>query len=616
MLMVVTVVSALVHLFSIGYMKGDRLYSRFFAYLALFSFAMLGLVLSGNLLMLMICWEIMGLASYLLIGFWFHKKSAADAAKKAFLVTRVGDVGMLLGFFVLWSRFQTLDILQVFELAAREVEANGGHAPGWMIGAGLLIFLGPVGKSAQFPLHIWLPDAMEGPTPVSALIHAATMVAAGVYLIARLFPFYLFTPEVLLVIAILGAFTALIAATIGCTQWDIKKVLAYSTVSQLGFMMTALGCGALAAGTMHLMTHAWFKACLFLGSGSVIHGMHHHQDMREMGGLRRRMPVTYVTMLIATLAISGVPLLSGFYSKDAILAATLHPTPAYAALGHHAQGLLWAIPAVLLPIAAFLTAFYMFRMVFLTFHGEAKSGHAEKAHESPWTMTSGLVVLAVLSVFGASPWLFNLDLLGHHIWFDRLVVPMTYEAGRLALPEEAPEVAHGIAPLLISLLVAGGGILAAFLVYHWKRVPAERVAAAFGPLHRAAEAKYWIDEGVDRFVVRPLVYHWNVWMAVFDNVVIDGVVNGVGRAGRRVGAICGFVDKNVVDGSVNVLGFATQVFGAVARIFQTGFLTHYMTSLAVVVVIGLAMFGGAMQWVLIALLPVVFLGYVFLARRA
>ena len=616
MLFVVATVSFLVHVFSTGYMKGEDRYGRFFSYLALFSFAMLGLVLSGSLLMLLVFWEIMGLSSYLLIGFYFQKPSAAAACKKAFLTTRVGDIGMILGIMILWQHFGTFDILEIFERAAVEVQANGGHAPGWMLLTALLIFLGPVGKSAQFPLHIWLPDAMEGPTPVSALIHAATMVAAGVYLVARLFPFFLFVPDALLVVAVLGSFTALFAATIGCTQWDIKKVLAYSTISQLGFMMAALGCGSLAAGTMHLMTHAFFKACLFLGSGSVILGMHHHQDMRDMGGLRKRMPFTYITMLLATLAISGVPLMAGFYSKDAIIAATLHPQPAYEVLGYEAHGFLWSLPRILLPIAALLTAFYMFRLMILTFHGHPKSEHAAHAHESPLNVTFPLMVLAGLAIWAASPWIFNADFLGHHIWFNDLVTPMVYEAGRLALPVEAPHEAHGWMPVIISVLVAGAGILLAYTVYQYKKIKAERIAKALGPVYTLVYNKYYIDELVDASIVRPLVYYWNVWLAVFDRVVLDGIVDGAARFAKWLAGIAGWVDKNIVDGLANGLAFFTQIFGAIARIFETGFLTHYLTSIAVAAVLGLALFGGNMQWILIGLLPLTFFGFVVLARRA
>ncbi|HHI81231.1 MAG TPA: NADH-quinone oxidoreductase subunit L [Planctomycetes bacterium] len=578
MLLVVTLVSFLVHVFSIGYMKGDSRYSRFFAYLGIFSFSMLGLVLTSNFLFLLLFWELVGLSSYLLIGFWFEKTSAADACKKAFLTTRVGDLGMLLGMMLIWSHFKTFDFLEIFDKAAAEVHANGGVAPGWMTLAGLLVFMGPVGKSAQLPLHIWLPDAMEGPTPVSALIHAATMVAAGVYLVGRLFPFFLFLPDALLVIALVGALTAFVAATIGITQFDIKKVLAYSTVSQLGFMMTALGCGALGAGMMHLMTHAWFKACLFLCSGSVIHGMHHEQDMRQMGGLRKKMPITYLAMLISTLAIAGFPFFSGFYSKDAIVAATMHPQPGYEAVLGDVHGFLWMLPRILIPLAALMTAFYMFRLIFMTFHGEPQSDKARNAHESPFSITFPLVVLSAMAIFGASPWIFNGDLLGHHIWFDSLIKNPGFdpEAGKILVAGSPEAEAHGLAPLVTSLIVAFSGILLAFLFYFWKVLNPAKVVQALGPVYTTIYNKYYFDEFYLKFIVRPLVYQWNVFCAAFDKFVIDGFVNGVGRATTSLSFKSGWFDKNIVDGFVNFLAFVTQVLGAISRLFQTGSLPNYM----------------------------------------
>ena len=319
MLFVVNLISLLVHIFSIAYMHGDKRYNRYFAYLGIFTFSMLGIVITHNLLMMYIFWELVGLSSYLLIGFWYEKKSASDAAKKAFLVNRVGDIGMFLGILILFTHYKTFTFDTIF------YQISIGNLPfessAWLTAAGILIFLGAVGKSAQFPLHVWLPDAMEGPTPVSALIHAATMVAAGVYLIVKIF--VMLTADAMLVIAVVGAFTSFVAATIAITQNDIKKVLAYSTVSQLGYMVMSVGVGAYAFAFFHLLTHAFFKACLFLGSGSVIHAMHHEQDIRHMGGLRKKLPITYYTFLISTLAISGVPLTSGFLSKDGILAGTL-----------------------------------------------------------------------------------------------------------------------------------------------------------------------------------------------------------------------------------------------------------------------------------------------------
>jgi NADH-quinone oxidoreductase subunit L len=496
---------------------------------------------------------------------------------------------MIVGMAMIFVHFRTFDFQEIFARAAVEVAANGNAPPAWMTLAGILTFMGPVGKSAQFPLHIWLPDAMEGPTPVSALIHAATMVVAGVYLVARMFPFYMFVPDAMLVIALVGGFTALFAATIGICQFDIKKVLAYSTVSQLGFMMAALGCGALGAGVMHLMTHAWFKACLFLGSGSVIHGMHHEQDMRHMGGLRKRMPVTYVTMLVSTLAISGVPLFSGFYSKDAIIAAALHPHAGYGAVAH-ADSFLWKLPIVFLGLAAAITAFYMFRLIFMTFHGAPRSHHAEEAHESPATMTGPLVVLAVLAVFGASPWILNFDLLGTHIWFNEVVTNPTFEAGRIvAVAPPATHTPHWDA-IAISIAVAAVGILLAFVFYLWRMVDPAKVAARLGGLYTTVYNKYYVDEFFVRFVVRPVVFQWTVVCAAFDKHVVDGVVNAVG-SNTKVGAFhSGWFDRNIIDGAVNAFAFFTQLIGALSRVLQTGFLHHYVTALAGSVVAGLTLF--------------------------
>ncbi|MAE76854.1 MAG: NADH-quinone oxidoreductase subunit L [Planctomycetes bacterium] len=595
MLVVVTLVSFLVHVFSIGYMHGDKRYNRFFAHLGLFSFSMIGLVLSANFLFLLIFWELVGLCSYLLIGYYFEKESAANACKKAFLTCRVGDTLMLIGMLLIWKHTGTFDFVEIFDQVAKATAANGGAPPDWCLTAGILVFCGPIGKSAQFPLHIWLPDAMEGPTPVSALIHAATMVVAGVFLVARMFPYYMFVPDAMLVIALFGAVTAIFAATIGITQWDIKKVLAYSTVSQLGFMVAALGCGSLSAGFFHLMTHAWFKACLFLGSGSVIHGMHHHQDMRQMGGLRHKMPVTYWCMLLSTCAIAGVPLFSGFYSKDAIIAATLDPHAGFQGVAGWEQageGFLWSLPSLLIPIAALMTAFYMFRLIFLTFHGEPKSEHAEQAHESPWTMTLPLVVLGTLGVFGAAPWILDFDFMGHDIWFNHVVTNPTFDAaaGVIAYPAVVPEHHHSWLPVIISLIVAGSGILLAFSFYKWKRFSPEKAAKKWGSLYRWCFNKYYVDEFVLKVVVRPLVFTWNVWCAAFDKFVIDGLVNGVGRTGKQLADGSGWADKNIVDGFVNAMAFMTQIFGAIARIFQTGFLQHYLTVLAGGAAAGTAIF--------------------------
>ncbi len=412
MLAMVTLISLLVHLYSTGYMAGDKNYGRYYAFLGIFTFSMLGIVLSDNLFSIYIFWELVGLSSYLLIGFFFEKDSAADAQKKAFLANRVGDIGMWLGILILYSQFHTFSFTEIYaNLAAGKFAMSNA----WLTAAGLLLFMGCVGKSAQFPLHIWLPDAMEGPTPVSALIHAATMVAAGVYFVARIF--VVLTPDALHVIAFIGAFTAFMAATIAITQNDIKRVLAYSTVSQLGYMVLGLGVGAYSAALFHLVTHAFFKACLFLGSGAIIHAMHHEQDMRWMGGLRKHMPWTFATFTLATLALAGLPLTSGFMSKDAILAGAIGFATA------EGGGVYYLIP-VLGFFSAMLTAFYMGRQIWLVFFGESRthlkpaddhhSAHhahsthdthnddhhaAHEVHEVSWNMRAPLVILAALSVF-------------------------------------------------------------------------------------------------------------------------------------------------------------------------------------------------------------------------
>lgn len=528
MLVVVTVVSALVHLFSIGYMEGDVRYSRYFAYLGLFTFSMLMIVVTNNFFTMYVGWELVGLSSYLLIGHWYEKKSASDAAIKAFVVNRIGDIGFFVGILILWFTFFTFRFDQIFGAIAEGKIPFGSE--GWLTAAGILIFCGAVGKSAQFPLHVWLPDAMEGPTPVSALIHAATMVAAGVYLIAR--TFVMMTADALLVITYIGAITAFLAASIAITQNDIKKVLAYSTISQLGYMVIGLGVGAYAAGFFHLVTHAWFKAGLFLCSGSVIHAMHHAlhdvgdhhtdpQDVRNMGGLNKKMPVTYWTFVVFTLAISGVPLTSGFLSKDEILAGTL----AFGSLTGH----------TLIPVIGFLvagmTAFYMFRLLILTFHGEHVEGHRmDVVHESPRVMTVPLVAFAVLSFFGfyslnpfsaTSGWFFSA------LTRPESVVPTSVQAAPAAVFEEAIHHSH-TAAMLISLTVAGLGILGAFAVYQWKKVSADDLAARFQPLYNLSVKKWYFDELYGAVIVggthvMTKILRW------FDDVVVDGLVNGTAK---------------------------------------------------------------------------------------
>jgi NADH-quinone oxidoreductase subunit L len=380
MLLIVTGVGSLIHIYSAGYMKGDISEGRFFAELSLFIFSMLGIVLSDNFFHMFIFWELVGLSSYLLVGFWYEKPSAADAAKKAFLTNRIGDFGFFNGILLVWAVTGTLSFTGVHTQMRNNPEIFDTATTG----VGLLIFCGAIGKSAQFPLHVWLPDAMEGPTPVSALIHAATMVAAGVYMLCRVF--FIFSPPALVVVAWIGGITALMSALIACQQDDIKRILAYSTLSQLGYMVMAVGLGEPPAAMFHLATHAFFKALLFLGAGSVIHGLSNEQNIWKMGRLREKMPLTYWTFLAATLALCGCPFFSGFYSKDAVLAAAYHGSHTLFALG---------------VLVAFLTTFYMFRLIFVVFLGKAKSHGVDHAHESPAVMTMPLMILCIASIFGA-----------------------------------------------------------------------------------------------------------------------------------------------------------------------------------------------------------------------
>ncbi len=525
MLVVVTLVSSLVHLFSIGYMHGDIRYSRYFAYLSIFTFSMLIIVLTSNFFLMYVGWELVGLSSYLLIGHWYEKKSASDAAKKAFVVNRIGDIGMFTGIMILYYTFHTFGFKEIFDAIGSGKIPMGSEA--WLTAAGVLIFCGAIGKSAQFPLHVWLPDAMEGPTPVSALIHAATMVAAGVYLVARTFP--MMTADALTVIAYVGMITAFISATIAIAQNDIKKVLAYSTVSQLGFMVVGLGVGAYTAGFFHLVTHAMFKAGLFLGSGSVIHAMHHAthhmhdhhtdaQDMRYMGGLKDKMPITFKVFLIFTAAISGIPLFSGFLSKDMILAGTL----AFGKTTGH-----WLIPVVMFFVAG-LTAFYMMRMIFMTFFGKHQDSHRfEHIHESPKVMTIPLLVFATLSF-----WIFfsfnPLD--GASGWFAKAVErPESVVPASVAAigPHEFEEEMHHMhyTAMGLSLLVAGLGIYFSYLTYYQKKISADAVAAKMPGLHKFLFNKWYFDELYGSVVVGGTLGITKV-LRWFDNTIVDGMVNG------------------------------------------------------------------------------------------
>ncbi len=576
---VVMLISFVVHLFSVKYMEGDLRYTRYFAYLGIFTFSMLGIVVTHNFLMMYIFWELVGLSSYLLIGFWFEKKSASDAAKKAFIVNRIGDIGFFLGILILYVNYRTFSFNEIFTQISLGNLPFGSSA--WLTASGILIFCGAVGKSAQFPLHVWLPDAMEGPTPVSALIHAATMVAAGVYLIAKVF--VMLTADALLVIAYIGAITAFISATIAITQNDIKKVLAYSTVSQLGYMIMALGVGAYTVAFFHLVTHAFFKACLFLGSGSVIHAMHHEQDIRYLGGLRKKMPYTYYTFLISTLAISGVPFTSGFLSKDGILGGTL----AFANLTGY-----WLLPIIGFLVAS-LTAFYMFRLVILTFHGEARDRHKfEHAHESPATMVLPLAILAVLSIFiFYTPNPFNADA----GWFTKWVktpstiVPQNQAFGFMIKESgehsedivahslqytEALHHAHSQA-MYISLLVAGLGILFAFVIYQWRKISADNLAQKLKPLYNFSLNKWYFDELYDKTAVTFTIVLSRI-SAWFDAKIIDGIVDGTASLTRVSAFGTGKFDNVVIDGFVNFTAYFTGFFGLIFRRLQTGKVQTYL----------------------------------------
>ena len=502
MLLVVTGVGFLIHVYSVGYMHGDDGYARFFTYLNLFVFSMVMLVLADNFLLLFVFWEAVGLCSYLLVGFWYQRQSAIVAGKKAFMVNRVGDFGFLLGVMLIWTTFGTLNYGEVFGAADASVGV------GTYLAITLLLFMGATGKSAQLPLYTWLPDAMEGPTPVSALIHAATMVTAGVYMVARCHKLFEMAPLSLEVVAWIGTITAVFAASIGLAQTDIKKVLAYSTISQLGYMFAAVGVGAYAVAIFHLVCHAFFKALLFLGAGSVIHGLGGEQDMRKMGGLAPRMMTTTVTFVVGGLGLSGVPPLAGFFSKDAILEAAWNA-------GHRS---IW----FLLLVGAFMTAFYTFRVIFLSFFGGPRMSHevAHHVHESPPVMTVPLIVLSVLTIVaGLAVGIPS----SHGTAFERFLAPV--------LPRHEAEHSSGtaFALLVVSVVFVLAGIAIAWVMYGRGEVRAERIGVPRNAIHALVLNKYYVDEIYDVLFVRP-VYAASQWCAsVFDAGLIDGLVNGVGR---------------------------------------------------------------------------------------
>src|SRR5437660_118182 len=521
MLLVVTGVGALIHWYAIGYMAHDERRGRFFAYLNLFVFSMLILVLAGNFLLMYVGWELVGLCSYLLISFWFFRPSAAAAGKKAFIVTRIGDLGMFIGIFAISKVFGSLDFGTVFGAASRSPAPHF-----WATAIPLLLFAGAVGKSAQIPLYVWLPDAMEGPTPVSALIHAATMVTAGVYLVARAHVLFEASHVAGVMVTGIGAATLVYAATMALTEDDIKRVLAYSTVSQLGYMFLGCGVAAFSAGIFHLMTHAFFKGLLFLAAGSVIHAMGGEQDMRRMGGLRKQIPWTYWTMLLATLSISGAPLFAGFFSKDKILFET--------AVSLYGGRVLWSIALV----AALLTAFYMFRLIFLTFHGAPRyDAHATHVHESPKNMLAPLVVLAVLSVVGG--WVAAPALAGGADYFEIYLAPVFAKSSALLATAGGETESRTLELQLMGVAVglATLGFLVAWWFYIRRPQTPEWLAETFHAPYKLLLNKYYVDELYNLAIIRPIGWISTrlLWQVV-DEGAIDGSVNGVAHTARRLGS--------------------------------------------------------------------------------
>ena len=522
MLGVVSLVSLLVQIYSIGYMSGDDGFTRFFAYLSLFAAAMLGLVIAVNFLQMFVFWELVGLCSYLLIGYYYYKISAREAAKKAFMTTRVGDFGLLVGIVLLQTLFGTLD----FQVLAGKIGPHiAAHGTAFLTIVALLIFAGPLAKSGQFPLHVWLPDAMEGPTPVSALIHAATMVVAGVYLVARSYFLFSMLPDAMSVVAWVGGFTAFFAATIALTQREIKRILAYSTVSQLGYMMLALGVGSLTASMFHLMTHAFFKSLMFLAAGSVLHALHDRADIFQMGGLRRKMPITFVAMGIGVLAISGIPPFAGFFSKDEILAAVAKTSlPLY----------------LLASITACMTAFYMSRMFFTVFFGAGKSD--DHPHEAPVSMRIALIVLSALSV--TAGWLGYIGGFGEWVRYG---------------PAERAGIDWAIAGT--STILALAAMTLAWLIYGARKISADALAAKYQLCYKTSFNKYYVDE----------LYLW------LNHTFVDGL-----------GKILAWTDINIVDGIVNGIGNLACRLAAKLRLTQTGQVQHYLLaffSAAVLIVV-------------------------------
>ncbi len=568
MMLVVTGVGFIIHVYSIGYMAHEGGYYRFFGYMNLFMFSMLVLVLADNYLMMFVGWEGVGLCSYLLIGFYFLRQSASDAGKKAFVVNRIGDAGFLLGLMLIAVTFGTLNFRDVTESARSGLFHVGDPA---ITAICILLFVGATGKSAQIPLYVWLPDAMEGPTPVSALIHAATMVTAGVYMVARSNALYILAPTALALVAAIGAATAICSASIGLAQNDIKRVLAYSTISQLGYMFLACGVGAFAAGIFHLMTHAFFKALLFLGAGSVIHALSGEQDMRKMGALWSKVPTTAKTMLVATLAISGAPLLSGFFSKDEIL------WQAFAS--PYGSTLLWCVGLV----TAGLTAFYMFRLFFMTFAGSSRVPHEVEhpIHESPSVMTVPLICLAIGAVgAGYVGWP---KVLGGSNPFQRFLEPVFENAAMHPAAEHAWKTEFGL--MLLSVAGAAVGFYVAYRWYITQPEVPERLATSVGPAYQIVLNKYYVDELYDALFVNRAKGLGNA-LAAFDLGVVDGGVNGVGWSTRLMAELSRLWDLWVIDGFVNVMAFLLKVLSYPVRIIQTGLVQTY----ALLIVLGVLAF--------------------------
>ena len=591
-LLFVTGVGMLIHIYSTGYMKHDGGYYRFFGYLSLFMFSMLTLILGNNLAMMFVGWEGVGLCSYLLIGFYFHKQSASTAANKAFITNRIGDAGVLVGMFTVAWYFGSINFVRVTEIARSGVFHTGDY---WITFATVALFIGACGKSAQLPLYVWLPDAMEGPTPVSALIHAATMVTAGVYMVARTNALYSLAPNSMKLVAVIGALTAIFAASIGLVQNDIKRVLAYSTVSQLGYMFLALGLGAFTAGVFHVFTHAFFKALLFLGSGSVIHAMSGEQDMRFMGALRNKIPVTFKTMFIGTLAIAGIPPLAGFFSKDEIL---------WQAWSSHdgAFRILWVLGF----ITALMTSFYMFRLITLTFFGKPRMSHEVEhhLHESPKSMTGPLVVLAICAVFAG--FLGIPKSLGGTNVFEKFLEPVfsaeqTVGADKAAVPENVPAKQEKSEP--IEYVLMGASVCAAALGWFLANRAygkadkdyKEPIREFSQPVYNTLFNKYYVDEAYDYTVlgrrkigpVRLGALGAGEGLWKFDSTVIDGGVNGAGWMTRFAGAVSSWWDKWIIDGVlVNGPAIVARVTSYPVRLAQWGLVQWY----ALVMIVGVVGF--------------------------